>query len=148
MRLAEVLDSCCVKIVTVAPDVTLAEAARAMGQAGATAIVVESGSFLGILTAADILRFLAPAPFPAEVWLGPVAAALGATVTTVPDEEPVGRAIEKMTTAGIDHLAVATNQGIVVVSLCRLVLAENALLRGEVDYLQNYIDALHDAPND
>jgi hypothetical protein len=28
------------------------------------------------------------------------------------------------------------------------VLAENTLLHGEVDHLQNYIDALHDAPND
>ena len=148
MRLAEVLDSCCEKIVIVAPDVTLAEAARAMGQAGAAAIIVVGGGFQGILTAGDIVRHLPPATFPADAWLGSVAAALGDTVTTVSDEEPVGRAIEKMTSAGIDHLAVATDQGIVVVSLCRLVLAENALLRGEVDYLQNYIDALHDAPND
>jgi len=148
MRLVDVLDSCCVKIVTVAPDVSLAEAARAMGQAGAAAIIVVGRGFQGILTAGDIVRHLPPATFPADVWLGPVAVALGNTVTTVSDEEPVGRAIEKMTAAGIDYLAVAAAQGIVVVSLCRLVLAENALLHGEVDYLQNYIDALHDAPND
>lgn len=148
MRLVDVLDSCCVKIVTVAPDVSLAEAARAMGQAGAAAIIVVGRGFQGILTAGDIVRHLPPATFPADAWLGPVEVALGDTVTTVSDEEPVGRAIEKMTAAGIDYLAVAAAQGIVVVSLCRLVLAENALLHGEVDYLQNYIDALHDAPND
>jgi CBS domain-containing protein len=148
MRLAEVLDDCRVKIVTVAPDVTLAEATRAMRRDGAAAIVVEGGSCLGVLTAADILGFLAQPTFPADPWLAPVAAALGAKVTTVADEEPVGRAIERMTAAGIDHLPVAAAQGIVVVSLCRLVLAENALLHGEVQYLQNYIAALHDAPND
>ncbi len=148
MRLVDVLDSCCVKAVTVTPEVCLAEAARAMYQDDATAIIVENSRFQGVLTAGDILRFLALAISPTDAWQGPVTAALCEKVATVPREESVRRAIEKMTAASIDHLPVAAAQGIVVTSLCRLLLAENALLHGEVQHLQNYIDALHDAPND
>jgi CBS domain-containing protein len=148
MRLVDVLDSCRVKTVTAVPEVSLAEAARAMHDGDAAAIIVDSSRFQGILTAVDLLRHLALAATPNETWQVPVTAALGDKVATVSCEETVGRTIEKMTAAGIDHLPVATAQGIVVTSLCRLLLAENALLHGEVQHLQNYIDALHDAPND
>jgi len=41
MRLAEVIDTCCVKTVTVTLEASLVEAARAMLEAEATAIIVE-----------------------------------------------------------------------------------------------------------
>lgn len=148
MRLADVLDTCCVKTVTVTLEASLVEAARAMLEAEATAIIVGSDRFQMILTAGDILRHLTVAASPADAWQGSVAAALGPPVATVSGEESVGKAIEMMTAAGVDHQAVAVTQGIIVVSLCRLVLAENALLHDEVRHLQNYIEALHDAPND
>ncbi|KGO34600.1 MAG: CBS domain-containing protein [Desulfoprunum sp.] len=148
MRLAEVIDTCCVKTVTVTLEASLVEAARAMLEAEATAIIVENDRFREILTAGDILRRLTMAASPADAWHGPVTAALGEPVATVSGEESVGKAIEMMAAAGIDHQAVAVTQGIVVASLCRLLLAENALLHDEVRHLQNYIDALHDAPND
>ncbi len=148
MRLADILHTCTVKAVSVALGVSLAEAARAMHLNDATAIIVENGSSQGILTAGDILRFLTLATSPIEAWQGPVSTALGEGPPAATPEEPVGRVIEKMIAAGRDHLPVVAAQGIVVVSLSNLLLAENAQLHGEVYHLQNYIDALHDAPND
>jgi len=148
MRLADVIDDGAVKTVTVVPGLCLAEAARAMHGNDATAIIVDNGRFQGILTAGDILRFLTSATSPIQAWQGPASAALGEESATAAPEEPVGRAIEKMIAARRDHLPVVAAQGIVVVSLSNLLLAENAHLHGEVHHLQNYIDALHDAPND
>jgi len=148
MRLADVLDTCRVKTVTVATEVSLAEAARALHRDDAAAIIVENGRLRGILTAGDILRFLTMATSPTHAWQGPVTAALSEGVEIATPEEPIGRAILKMTAAGRAHLPIATVAGIVVVSLCRLLLTENAQLHGEVQHLQTYIDELHDAPND
>ena len=67
---------------------------------------------------------------------------------TISPEETVSQAIEKMTAAETGHMFVAAAPETVVVSLLRLLLVENAFLHGEVQHLQTYIDALHDAPND
>lgn len=149
MRLVDVVDSCYVKTVTVAPEVCLAVAARAMHKAdAAVAMVMENGKLRGILTAGDILRSLVLANSVNLVWNGPVTAALSKELLTVSTEEKIAQAIEKMTAAEIDYLSVATGFATRVVSLCRLLQAQKAFLHGEVHHLQNYIDALHDAPND
>ncbi len=148
MRLSDIIDDCAVKTVTVVPGLSLASAARAMHLSDATAIIVENDRFQGILTAGDILRFLASATSPIEAWQGPVSTALGKESASATPEEPVGRVIEKMMVVGRDHLPVVVAQGIIVVSLSNVLLTENAQLHGEVYHLQNYIDALHDAPND
>jgi CBS domain-containing protein len=147
MQLADVLDICTMKAVTVSPDVSLAEAVRAMHRDDAAVIHIE-GRLQGVLTPGDILRFLTLAASPILAWNGPVMAALGDDVEIIPAEEPIHQVIEKMSAAGINHLQVATTTGVAVVSLCRLLLVENAYLHGEVQHLQTYIDALHDAPND
>lgn len=72
----------------------------------------------------------------------------GAKLVTVSPEELVGQVIARMTETGLDYIQVATAQGFVVVSLSSLLLAENSFLHGEMQHLQKYIDALHDAPND
>lgn len=148
MRLADVLDSSVVKAVRVIPGVSLAEAARTMHREDAAAIVVEDGQFQGVLTAGSILRLLASSALPSVVWNGPVLAALDENQQPIGPEETVGQTIQRMLAGGSDHLPVAASSGMVVVSLCRLLLAENNSLHGEVQHLQNYIDALHDAPND
>ncbi len=149
MRLVDVLDSCCVKTVTVAPEVSLAVAARAMHQAdAAAAMVMENGKLQGILTAGDILRTLTLASSVNLAWSGPITAALSKGLPNVTVEKKVAQVIEKMTAAGIDYLPVITGLATQVVSLCRLLQAHNTYLHGEVHHLQNYIDALHDAPND
>lgn len=149
MRLADVLDDCAVKTVTVAPNISLAEAAAAMDKVGAAAVVVMDHDLLqGILTAGDILRGLTSAKTADLLWHGPVGAATVKELPIVAVEEKIAPTIGRMTGAGIDYLPVMAGGAIRVISLCRLLLVENALLHGEVQHLQNYIDALHDAPND
>lgn len=149
LQLADVLDSCGARAVTVSPGTSLAEAAEAMHRAGATAaLVMEDERLRGLLTLSDFLRLLTAAPSPAAAWTNPVTAALTEATVPVTAEEKVGRAIIRMTAAGIDHLPVTVAGGFTVVSLCSLLRAENAFLHGEVRHLQTYIDALHDAPND
>lgn len=149
MKLADVLDSCCVKTVIVAPEVSLAVTARAMHKAdAAVAMVMDNGALQGILTAGDILRALTLARFVDPVWNGPITAALSEEPAAVNTEEKVGQVIEKMTAGENDYLPVITGLAPQVVSLNRLLQAQKVYLHGEVHHLQTYIDALHDAPND
>jgi signal-transduction protein with cAMP-binding, CBS, and nucleotidyltransferase domain len=149
MRLADVLNSCTVRTVTVNPEVSLAEAAQAMHKAGASVLlVVEDQQPRSLLTRSDILHSLTIAASPVLAWEGPLATTLTEAPRALTSEETVGRALVGMMEAKIDYLPVITVRGIVVVSFSNLLLAENAQLHGEVQHLQTYIDALHDAPND
>jgi len=134
--------------VTVGPEVSLAKAAQLLHGNDTAAIIVDDGRFRGTLTAGDILRILTLAASPAQVWQSPIANALCEKVAAVTPEERVGRAIERMTAAGVNHLPVTTASGTVVVSLCQLLQVANTQLHDELHHLQTYIDALHDAPND
>lgn len=149
MRLAEAFDDCAVKTVTVALQLSLAEAARSMRKFGASAVLVMDNDLLqGILTAGDILRGLIEARKTNLEWNCPVMAAIVKEPPIVTAEEKIAQAIEIMTLTGIEYLPVVVGGDIRVVSLCRLLQKQNALLQGEIQHLQNYIDALHDAPND
>jgi CBS domain-containing protein len=149
MLLKDIIDNCAVRTVTVAPEVSLAMAVQAMHHADAAAVLVmEHNLFQGILTAADILRALTSAEAADRVWNGPVRAALVKEQPVVTAGEKVTRVIERVTAAGIEYLPVIAGGAIRVVSLCRLLGAQNTHLHGELNHLQNYIDALHDAPND
>jgi CBS domain-containing protein len=149
MRLADVLDRCSVRTVTVNPEVSLAEAAQVMHKAGASVLlVVEDKQPRSILTKGDILHSLTIAASPVLAWEGPLAATLTEVPQALTSEETVARALVGMMEAKIDYLPVITVRGVVVVSFSNLLLAENAFLHGEVQHLQTYIDALHDAPND
>jgi CBS domain-containing protein len=147
MRLADVLDICSVKVVRVPPEVSLAEAVRAMHRDNAEIILVEGRPY-SILSGGDIFRLLTSASPPTVAWNGPVTTVPGQEIKTISPEEAVSQVIEKMTAAETGHMFVATAPETVVVSLLRLLLVENAFLHGEVHHLQTYIDALHDAPND
>jgi CBS domain-containing protein len=149
MRIADVLDSCTVRTVTVNPEVSLAEAALLMHKAGVSVLLVVEGQRpRSLLTKGDILRSLTTAASPVLAWEGPLAATLSEAPRTLTSEETVGLALVGMMEAKIDYLPVMSVRGIVVVSFSNLLLAENAFLHGEVQHLQTYIDALHDAPND
>ncbi|GEM_PF-1624390 len=149
MRLAEVIDNCAVKTVTVASGLCLAAAARAMYKADcATVLIMDNDLFRGILTAGDILRVLTSVESANLVWNGPTTVAPIKELPIVTGQEKVAQVIEIMTAAGIDYLPVHAGGATRVVSLCRLLRAHNTYLHGEVNHLQTYIDALHDAPND
>lgn len=149
MRVADVINGCTVKTVTVAPELSLAAATRAMCSANAGVILVMENNLLqGILTAADIVRALLTANADILDWDSPTATALVKKLPIVTVEEKVTQVIEILTTADIDYLPVSVGDSILVVSRCRLLGIQNAFLYDEVQHLQNYIDALHDAPND
>jgi CBS domain-containing protein len=149
MRIADVLDSCTVKTVTVNPEASLAEAVQLMHKAEAPVLlVVEDQQPRSLLTRGDIFHSLTIAASPVLAWEGALTATLTEAPRVLTSEETVGRAIVGMMEAKLDYLPVITVQGIVVVSFSKLLLAENAFLHGEVQHLQTYIDALHDAPND
>lgn len=149
MRLVNVLSDCTVKAATASPELSMADAARAIRRADAVAaVVMENDNLLGILTPVDVFRVLTFAANPILAWNGPVRAALTEEPKILTAEETVGAAIRKMVAAGRDYLPMAMNNVIVVVSLCRLLLVESTSLHSEVQHLQTYIDALHDAPND
>ncbi len=147
MRLAEILDTCAVKTVTIGPEINLADAAKAMHQTDAlAALICKTGMLLGILTAGDIVRAVAGST--TQSWYDPVTALLTESPQPVPEAEPVGQIITQMVAKGIDLLPVITGNAIMVVTLAGLLRAENSYLHSEVQHLQTYIDALHDAPND
>jgi CBS domain-containing protein len=149
MRLADVIDNCTVRTVTVMPGLSLAEATRAMHKADCAALLVMDNDLVrGILTAGDILRILTSGESVNLVWNGPTTAGIFKELPNVSTEEKVAQVIEKMTAAGIEYLPVHAGGTTRVVSLCRLLRAHNTYLHGEVFHLQTYIDALHDAPND
>lgn len=149
MRLANVIDRCTVKTVTVAPTLCLAETARAMYAAEAAAILVMENDVLkGVLTAADICRSVTMANTDNPGWSGRAATALSKKLPLVTAEEKVNQVIAIMTTADIDYLPVVVEGTTQVISRSRLLGIQNAFLYDEVQHLQNYIDALHDAPND
>ena len=149
MLLADVIDSCAVRTVTVAPEFSLTATAREMQKADCAAVLVmDNNLFLGILTVGDILRALTSVGAADRAWNGPVSAALVKEQPIVTMEEKVAQVIEIMTAAGIVYLPVIAGNATQVVSLCRLLRAQNTYLHDEIHHLQTYIDALHDAPND
>jgi len=149
MRLVDVLDICKAKLVEVTPETSLAEASQAMCAAEAAgALIIRPDGRQEILTRADIIRLLTMSASPLGAWQGPVIEAIVDSSEPIDPEMPVGLVIANMGKAGSEYRPVVTERGLVIISLCNLLMAENAFLHSEVQHLQTYIDALHDAPND
>lgn len=148
MRLADILDHCLLPTVIVDPEHSLAESARSMQRTGAPALLVEDqGLMMGLVTAEDIVRALVAAGEINDVWNGPVRAIVR-SLPIIAAEEKLAQVVGTMAAAGISALPVTVSGRTQVVGLCRLLQAQVASLHGEVQHLQTYIDALHDAPND
>lgn len=149
MRLVDVLEICAAKLVEVTPATSLAEASQAMCAAEATgALLVRPDGRREILTGEDIIRLLTMSASPLGAWEGPAIEAIADRSEPIDPELPVGLVIANMSEAGLEYKPVVTERGLVIVSLRNLLLAENAFLHREVQHLQLYIDALHDASND
>jgi CBS domain-containing protein len=107
------------ELVTVAPSITLTGAARAMstGHAG-SALVIQDGSLVGILTERDMLRALAEGANADAVRVSPVAQWMTLDPTTVEPDVSVGEAMDRMLAGGFRHLPVVEGDGVVgVVSM-------------------------------
>lgn len=148
MRLADILDHCLLTTVIIDPEHSLAESARSMQRTGAPALLVEDqGLLMGLVTAEDIIRALVTAGEIIDVWNGPVRAIVR-PIPVVATEEKLAQVIGTMAATGISALPVTVSGRTQVVSLCQLLQAQVTNLHGEVQHLQTYIDALHDASND
>jgi CBS domain-containing protein len=90
------------------PDTPIREAARRMGEAGATCVVVDAGDELGIVTDRDLrTRVVADGLSPDE----PVAAVMTTPAVTVAADRPGALALLDMLDRGIRHLPVVSATG-------------------------------------
>lgn len=149
MLIADALEQVTVAFVQVDGRTSLAETARAMTAGNAAAaLVVDIGRCRGVVTAADLLRALAAAPTIELGWHSEVTVAMAGESTPIGQEERLTTIFTLMRETGRDYLPLSTVNGLTVLSLAKLMMLDNTLLRREVDHLQTYIEALHDAPND
>jgi CBS domain-containing protein len=130
--------------VAVSPEASVAEAARAMRDAGASAALITDEP-PGIVTYRDLgERVLAAGLEPGA----PVRAVMSSPLQPFPDSMPVFEALRRMLELGVHHLPV-TRQGRVVAILSDADLLRHQL-RGPLPLL-NRIEALHrlsDVPGD
>ena len=149
MFVAAALEHITVPAVRVTGRTSLAEAVMAMTAANSeAALVIEDDRCQGLVTATDLLRTLALAPTAEQGWRVEVAQALSGDIPQAIAGDRLAEVNALMTGAGRDYLLLVTDQGPAVLSLVKLLKFDNGLLRRELDHLQTYIEALHDAPND
>ena len=116
-------------LVTVEPTEYLAKAAWVMGSAKAgSALVMDGGSLVGILTERDIMRAFADSDSADLARVAPVSAWMTADPVTVAADATAGEALDLMLSKGFRHLPVMDGDEIVgVVSIRDLA---QALSRG------------------
>ncbi len=149
MFVAAALENITVPAVRVTSSTSLVETAMMMTVADTeTALVIDDGRCHGLVTATDLLRTLATAPSLEQGWRSEVAQALTDGAPQANGTERLSKVVELMNATNCDYMLIATEQGPAVLSLVKMLKLDNGLLRRELDHLQTYIEALHDAPND
>lgn len=107
------------ELVTVDPSIILTEAARVMsaGRAG-SALVLQDGAIIGILTERDILRALAESSKADIARMSSVSKWMTRDPLTVGPDTSVGEALDRMLSGGFRHLPVMEGDALVgVVSM-------------------------------
>lgn len=93
--------------ITVEPTTTMVGAAHAMAAAHVgSALVLDGGALVGILTERDILRSLGSSSSADAARVSPVSAWMSADPETIHPDAPAGDALERMLSAGFRHLPV------------------------------------------
>ncbi|MGA2210098.1 MAG: putative nucleotidyltransferase substrate binding domain-containing protein [Acidimicrobiales bacterium] len=90
------------------PDTSIQEAARQMSAAGTTAVVVDLGSSLGIVTDRDLRSRVLAAGRPPDA---PVSVAMTAPAETVAADRPAGEVLLDMLDRGFRHFPVVSPTG-------------------------------------
>jgi CBS domain-containing protein len=90
------------------PDTSIQEAARQMSAAGTTAVVVDLGSSLGIVTDRDLRSRVLAAGRPPDT---PVSLAMTAPAETVAADRPAGEVLLDMLDRGFRHFPVVSATG-------------------------------------
>lgn len=149
MLVADALEQLTVAFVQVDGRTSLAETARAMAHGNAaTVLVVDQERCRGVVTATDLLRALTTSASIELGWQSEVVMALSGDTSPISQDERLTTIFTLMRDTGREYLPLSTGNGLTVLSLAKVLMLENTLLRREVDHLQTYIEALHDAPND
>jgi CBS domain-containing protein len=128
------------EVVTIAPHLTLAEAARILSEKRIGAIVVsDSGNpVLGILSERDIVR--AVAANGAAALADPVSRYMTAKVVTCTSRSAINDLMETMTTGKFRHVPILENGRLVgIVSIGDIVKYRVAEIEGESQALREYI---------
>ena len=129
-------------VFTVAPDATLADAARELHERKVGALVVkEGGRVAGIVSERDIVRELATGG-PAALQ-EPVGEHMSRDVIFAAPHETVDALLGRMTDRRVRHLPVVTGQGELcgLVSIGDLVKHKISEIEAEAQTLKNYIAA-------
>jgi CBS domain-containing protein len=149
MLVADALEHLTVAFVQVDGRTSLAETARAMAAGSAAAVlVIDQDRCRGVVTASDLLRALVTSPTIELGWQSEVATVMSGDTSPINQKERLAAIFTLMRDTDRDYLPLSTGNGLTVLSLAKLLMFDNTLLRREVDHLQTYIEALHDAPND
>jgi CBS domain-containing protein len=105
--------------ITVEPTTTMVSAAHAMAAVHVgSALVLEAGTLVGILTERDIMRSIASSSSADAARVSPVSAWMTPEPETIHPDAPAGDALDLMLSRGFRHLPVVNGDTIVgVVSM-------------------------------
>lgn len=150
MKLGDAFHSLTRPTLTLPPEASLGDALGIMADQRATAIVIIKGDQIqGIVSRGDILRQMNTASQEARVKHIPLQQIMTTELIMTEPGQSLQNAIGHMDAAGIAHLPVV-QQGRFLYLLHRedLLGRQVQLLHDQIDYLQQYIDHLHNAEMD
>ena len=142
MNVAQILSDKGTEVVTIAPHMTLGEAARTLSKNRIGAVLVsDSGNpVLGILSERDIVRAVAASG--AGALDEPVSGYMTAKVVTCTSRSPINDLMETMTTGKFRHVPVVEDGRLLgIVSIGDIVKFRVAEIEGESQALREYIAA-------
>jgi CBS domain-containing protein len=141
MRVGDLQKSKRIKLQTVAPDVTVRDAARQLVKhnIGALPVVDHEGDLVGIITERDILRLVAGDD--AEQMLErKVASVMTRRLITAGPEEPIEAVMRTMTNNRIRHLPILEDDRLVsIISIGDVVKSQLDESSAEIQFLRMYV---------
>jgi CBS domain-containing protein len=128
------------EVITIAPDSSLADAARALARhrIGAVVVVGSNGRTVGILSERDIVRLIGEQG--AEVLSQPVSEAMSTSVKVCGEDHTINDVMAIMTRGRFRHLPVESDGKLVgIISIGDVVKQRIEDVEREADEIRNYI---------
>jgi CBS domain-containing protein len=139
MTVAAILSNKGRDVITVSPDLSIAEIVRILAERRIGAIVVTDGAnhILGIVSERDVVRALARG---ADALNGPVSSIMTAKVVTCTDRNTINEVMTRMTEGRFRHLPVVEDDQLAgIVSIGDVVKARIEQVEREADEMRAYI---------
>ncbi|MCX5578471.1 CBS domain-containing protein [Kaistia terrae] len=139
MTVAAILSNKGRDVITVSPDLSIAEVVRILAERRIGAIVVTDGAnhILGIVSERDVVRALARG---ADALNGPVSSIMTAKVVTCTDRNTINEVMTRMTEGRFRHLPVVEDDQLAgIVSIGDVVKARIEQVEREADEMRAYI---------